>query len=239
MQSKDNCKLCYIRHVCFPQVLNLIQQETFQDNVLYATTKIEKGSYLVRLDQTFENLHMIKHGSFKKSITKLDNREQIAAFYFQGEVMGFRASCEKKYTGNIIALEDSIVCTIKYDALEKMAQQYPDFQKNLLAAMSQRLSTQDVTILNATAKERVIAFLLQTFTRLYKPQANALNALKGVFQLSMSRDEIGAYLGLNAETISRMLTELSEENLIKTSGKHIELINQEALYKKIDTIMPQ
>ena len=139
-----------------------------------------------------------------------------------GEILGTEGIGTESHNADVIALEDSEVCVIPYAHLEQ-----PELQRQLHKVMSRELvRDQGVMMLLGTmrAEERLAAFLLnlsQRFTaRGYSPSE---------FHLRMTRDEIGSYLGLSLETVSRLFSRFHDEGVIAVQQKHVRILDIPAL----------
>lgn len=212
-----NCSNCNLREVCLPCGLNDPETALLGD-LVYTRKRIKRGESLYRSGGAFESLYAVRSGFFKSRVVLEDGRDQVTGFHMAGEILGMDGIGTDNHTADLIALEDSEVCVIPYGRLEE-----PGLQRQLHKVMSRELvRDQGVMMLLGTmrAEERLAAFLLnlsQRFTaRGYSPSE---------FHLRMTRDEIGSYLGLSLETVSRLFSRFQDDELITVQQKHIRILD--------------
>jgi CRP/FNR family transcriptional regulator, anaerobic regulatory protein len=212
-----HCGACNLREVCLPCGMMGTAKELL-DGLVYTRKRIKRGDTLYRAGGAFDSLYAVRSGFFKSRVVLEDGRDQVTGFHMAGEILGMDGIGTERHTADLIALEDSEVCVIPYAHLEQ-----PDLQRQLHKVMSRELvRDQGVMMLLGTmrAEERLAAFLLnlsQRFTaRGYSPSE---------FHLRMTRDEIGSYLGLSLETVSRLFSRFQEEDLITVQQKHICILD--------------
>ncbi|MDO8932499.1 MAG: fumarate/nitrate reduction transcriptional regulator Fnr [Rhodocyclaceae bacterium] len=219
---KAACSQCNLRELCLPYGLS--EDEVAQlDNLVGARRKIKRGQHLYRAGDAFEALFAIKMGFFKTDILLEDGRDQVTGFQMAGEILGMDGIGTEAHTCNSIALEDSEICVIPFAQLERLSREVQALQHHFHKVMSREIvRDHGVMMLLGTmrAEERLAAFLLnlsQRFTaRGYSPQE---------FHLRMTREEIGSYLGLKLETVSRAFSRFQDEGFISVHQKHIRILD--------------
>ena len=219
---KAACSQCNLRELCLPYGLS--EDEVAKlDNLVGARRKIKRGQHLYRAGDRFEALYAIKMGFFKTDILLEDGRDQVTGFQMAGEILGMDGIGTETHTCNSIALEDSEICVIPFAQLEHLSREIKALQHHFHKVMSREIvRDHGVMMLLGTmrAEERLAAFLLnlsQRFTaRGYSPQE---------FHLRMTREEIGSYLGLKLETVSRAFSRFQDEGLISVHQKHIRILD--------------
>lgn len=223
---KAACSQCNLRELCLPYGLSEAEVEKL-DNLVAARRKIKRGHHLYRARDPFEALYAIKMGFFKTDIILEDGREQVTGFQMAGEILGMDGIGTEYHTCNSIALEDSEICVIPFAQLEQLSREVRALQRHFHKVMSREIvRDHGVMMLLGTmrAEERLAAFLLnlsQRFTaRGYSPQE---------FHLRMTREEIGSYLGLKLETVSRAFSRFQDEGLISVHQKHIRILDAAGL----------
>lgn len=225
---KAACSQCNLRELCLPYGLS--EEEVAQlDTLVGARRKLKRGQHLYRAGDPFEALYAIKIGFFKTDILLEDGRDQVTGFQMAGEILGMDGIGTEVHTCNSIALEDSEICVIPFPQLEHLSREIRALQHHFHKVMSREIvRDHGVMMLLGTmrAEERLAAFLLnlsQRFTaRGYSPQE---------FHLRMTREEIGSYLGLKLETVSRAFSRFQEEGLISVHQKHIRILDNGGLKK--------
>jgi CRP/FNR family transcriptional regulator len=220
------CSSCSLRELCLPAGLD--QQELEKvDRMVNRRRPIRRGDYLYRSGAALESLYAIRSGFMKSCVLREDGREQVAGFHMMGELMGLDAIGSERHICDAVALEDSEVCEIPLAVLERLARDMPSLQQHFHRILSREIvRDHGVMLLLGTmrAEERLAAFLLNLSQRFaargYSPTE---------FYLRMTRQEIGSYLGLKLETISRALSRFHEEKLIEVRTRHLKILDMEAL----------
>lgn len=201
------------------------------DAVIRQSRRLKKGECLFRAGEPFSSLFAIRTGFFKTTIASQDGRDQVTGFFMSGELIGMDGICSHLHSCDAVALEDSEVCELPFSHMEELGQKIPSLQTHFFRLMSREIvRDQGVMLLlgNMRAEERLAAFLLNLSNRLYS-RGFAAND----FILRMSREEIGSYLGLKLETVSRTLSKFHHEGLILVEHKHIQILQPDALKKMV------
>ncbi|MDO5073709.1 Fnr family transcriptional regulator [Neisseria animaloris] len=229
-QMKTLCSNCSLRELCLP--VGLMPTEFAQlDAVIRQSRRLKKGEYLFRAGDPFASLFAIRTGFFKTTVASQDGRDQVTGFFMSGELIGMDGICAHTHSCDAVALEDSEVCELPFSHMEQLGQNIPSLQTHFFRLMSREIvRDQGVMLLlgNMRAEERLAAFLLNLSNRLYS-RGFAAND----FILRMSREEIGSYLGLKLETVSRTLSKFHHEGLISVEHKHIKILEPQALKKMV------
>lgn len=166
----------------------------------------------------FQNLYAIERGALKAYQVDASGREHIHGFYFAGEVLGYKAIHTGHYLSTVVALTDTVVCEVPYEQFLERLKVKPELYKHILTLMSKQLNA-GAYVDAASAEQRIAAFLIDVSQRI--GGAIPLSELT----LPMSRQDIGNYLGLTAETVSRVFSRLQQENVITTNRKLIQIEN--------------
>ena len=210
------CGTCNLREVCLPCGL-AGETRALLDDIVYTRRRVKRGDTLYRAGSGFDSLYAIRSGFFKSRVVLEDGRDQVTGFHMAGEILGTDGIGTDSHTADLIALEDSEVCVIPYARLEQ-----PDLQRQLHRVMSREIvRDQGVMMLLGTmrAEERLAAFLLNLSQRFL-----ARGYSQDEFHLRMTREEIGSYLGLSLETVSRLFSRFQDEGLITVQQKHIRIL---------------
>jgi CRP/FNR family transcriptional regulator, anaerobic regulatory protein len=213
----QHCGTCNLRELCLPCGLNG-SDPTLLDALVYTRKRVKRGESLYRAGGEFESLYAIRSGFFKSRVVLEDGRDQVTGFHMAGEILGMDGIGSDNHTADAIALEDSEVCVIPYMRLEE-----PSLQRQLHKVMSRELvRDQGVMMLLGTmrAEERLAAFLMNLSQRFV-----ARGYSSHEFHLRMTRDEIGSYLGLSLETVSRLFSRFQDDGLITVQQKHIRILD--------------
>jgi len=218
---KSGCAACDLRDLwCLPKGLN--GDEFLQvDRIINRRKRIKRNEYLYRTGDAFRSVYAMRTGFFKTFITSSRGQEHVSGFHMTGELLGMDAICEDKHNCNAIALEDSELCEIPFSELEMLGRKIPSLQHHFHKIMSREISRNHSLVIllsSMSADERLAAFLLNLSQRM-----GARGYSFTQFQLRMTRGDIGSYLGLKLETISRMLSKFQEEGLISVQNKNLVL----------------
>lgn len=199
------------------------------DEVVEKRRRIKQGELLFSNGETFTSLYAIRTGFFKTCVTSADGREQVTGFQMAGEIIGMDGIVSDRHNCNAVALEDAEVCEMPFASVEELSRELPGLQRHVHKIMSREIVRENSVMMllgNMRAEERLAAFLLNLVQRLH---ARGLSQSELV--LRMTREEIGSYLGLKLETVSRAFSKFSEEGIIEVKQRHVKIIAPEALKK--------
>jgi len=225
---KVGCSTCNLRQLCLPSGLSEPDMDRL-DAIVNCRRRVKGGQHLYRAGDKFQSLYAIRLGSFKTYESNKDGREQVNGFHLTGELIGLDAIGADTHAFNAIALEDGEVCEIPFVKLEDLTREIPPLQRQFHRLMSREISAdhQFMMVLGTlNAEERMAAFLLNMSERL---RARRLSPT--VINITMKREEIGNYLGLALETVSRMFSKLQEDALIEVERRRLTIKNISGLRK--------
>ena len=223
---RTHCNSCGLRNLCIPTGLAPEAMRQL-DQIISHRRGVRKRDTLYRPGDAFTALYAIRLGTFKTVVLAEDGREQITGCHLPGEIIGMDGIGEQGHACQAIALEDSEVCFLPFDRLEKLAHELPVLQANLYRLLSRDIRRdQDMMMLlgSRSAEERLALFLLNLAGRY-----QALGYSPSEFVLRMTREEIASYLGLKLETVSRLFTRLQEEGFLQVEGRAVKLLDATAL----------
>lgn len=229
---KAVCANCNLRELCIPGGISGDDLERL-DNLVSTRKRVKSGESLFRTGQEFKSLYAVRSGFFKTLIGSSDGREQITGFQLPGELLGLDGVSTETHSVDAIALEDSEVCVLPYTQLEKIAGDFVPLQHQLHKVMSREIVREQGVLMllgSMRADERVAAFLLNLSER-YKQ----LGYSSDEFVLRMTRQEIGGYLGLKLETVSRAFSSLQKQKLIDVDGKKVKICDNLLLRQLISS----
>ena len=224
------CESCCLRKECLPGGLAEGDIHLF-DELVSTKRKVARGAALFRAGDGFEALYSVHSGAFKTLVPSRHGNEKITGFHLQGELIGLDAISNSRHGGTAIALEDSEVCVLPFARLEAAALRIPAIQHRLLRALSSDISRDHglMLLLGAmTAGQRLAAFLLSLSHRYAR-----MGYASGRFALRMTREEIGSYLGLTLETVSRLFSRFQREGLLAVQQRDIEIRNTGRLMEMV------
>jgi CRP/FNR family transcriptional regulator, anaerobic regulatory protein len=214
------CASCCLRSVCLPRGLQATEIERFGE-IATAKRKLPRGATLYLAGESLDSLYAVRSGAFKTVGISHNGDEKVTGFHLAGEMMGLDAIDSGRHGYSAVALEDSEVCAIPFAALEKMALSVPVLQHNLFRTLSGDISRDQGLMLllgSMTAEQRVAAFLLSLSRRYQR-----LGYSPSRFTLRMTREDIGTYLGLTLETVSRLFSKFQKEAVIGLQQRDIEI----------------
>ena len=223
---KTACSNCNLRELCLPIGLDAAELKKL-DELVSTRRRVKRGDHLYRAGQAFESIYAIRSGFFKTDVLVEDGRDQVTGFQMAGELLGLDGISGEIHSCNAIALEDSEVCAIPFSHLEGLSRQIHTLQHHFHKVMSREIvRDHGVMMLLGTmrAEERLAAFLLNLSQRF-----TARGFSHAEFYLRMTREEIGSYLGLKLETVSRAFSKFQEEGYIAVQQKHIRILNVNGL----------
>lgn len=223
---KVACSNCNMRELCMPTGLSAAEI-TRVDELVQRRPLIKRGTALFQQGEKFTSLHAIRTGFFKTSVTTEDGRDQVTGFQMAGEIIGLDGIFSDHHTCDAIALEDSEVCVLPFERIETISREVKALQRHVHKIMSREIVREHGVMLllgNMRAEERLAVFLLNLVQRLHARGFSSSDLV-----LRMSREEIGSYLGLTLETVSRTFSRFSEEGLLEVRRRHIHIHNAEAL----------
>ena len=169
----------------------------------------------------------MRSGFFKTSVTTADGRDQVTGFQMAGEILGLDGIVQDKHSCSAIALEDAEVCVLPFDKLEQLSREFSALQHHVHRIMSREIvRDQGVMLLlgSMRAEERLAAFLLNLVQRLH-----ARGFSKSEMVLRMTREEIGSYLGMKLETVSRTFSRFQDDGIIEVKQRYVRILDPDAL----------
>ncbi|NCA69104.1 MAG: fumarate/nitrate reduction transcriptional regulator Fnr [Sphingobacteriia bacterium] len=220
------CRHCTLASLCLPMGLESGDVERL-DELIKRTRPLHRGDLIFRKGDRFKSLYVVKTGSVKTFAPSKEGAEQVLGFHLPGELIGLDAIERDTHVCSAKVLETSAICEIPFPRLEELTAIIPSLQHQMYRLLSKEIAHEtDMLLLlgKKSADERLAVFLLSISKRLHKRGLSSTD-----FYLSMSRHEIGNYLGLAVETVSRIFTRFQEEGLMRVDRKHIEILDVRSL----------
>lgn len=199
------------------------------DEVVEKRRKVKQGDQLFTTGDAFKSLYAIRTGFFKTCVSTEDGREQVTGFQMAGEIIGLDGIVTDHHNCDAIALEDAEVCVMPFADIEELSREFPVLQRHIHKIMSREIVRENSVMMllgNMRAEERLAAFLLNLVQRLH-----ARGFSQSELTLRMTREEIGSYLGMKLETVSRTFSKFSDEGIIEVKQRYVKIINADALKK--------
>ena len=225
-QQHIHCQNCSISELCLPFSLSDKELDVL-DKIIDRKRPIHKGEQLFQDGEKMQSLYAIRSGTFKTFTVNEQGEEQITGFHLAGDLLGFDAIASNEHPSFAKALETSMICEIPYNTLDTLSNTMPKLKKQILRLMSTeiRADQEMLTLLNRkNAEQRLATFISALSTRYH---ARGLSAIE--FRLTMTRSDIGNYIGLTVETISRLFNRFHKSGLIKIEGKLVTILDIDKL----------
>lgn len=226
VEVKSACDRCAIKAICLPEGLAQSERQEFSA-LIFQPRRLRARQTLFHAGDPFTHLYFVKTGAFKTVVLLDDGREQITGFHFAGDVLGIDAISSPNHPSEAIALDDASVCAITFAQLLRLSRRVEHLQTYVQRLLAREVVRDQRLLLllgRMHAEERVAAFLLNLSQRFlvrgYSPQE---------FTLPMAREEIGNYLGLTLETVSRCFSRLRNAGVLAVVNRHIRICNVDAL----------
>lgn len=222
------CSSCNLRELCLPKGLD-DEDMTRVERIVYARRRVRRGEALFNAGDEFHSVYAVRSGFFKTTILNEDGREQVTGFNMPGELMGMDGIGGGNYNGNAVALEDCEVCVLPFSLIEELGREIPTLQRHLHCVLSREIVRDHGVMMllgSMRAEERLAVFLLNLSKRFMRRGYSQSD-----FHLRMTREEIGSYLGLKLETVSRLFSKFQEDEIIEVQQKHVRIRDIEGLEK--------
>jgi CRP/FNR family transcriptional regulator len=218
---KASCAGCSMHQLCLPMGLDDADIVRL-DQVIGRSRRLARDERLYQMGEPFRNLYAIRFGHFKTYQVNAAGEQQITGFQMAGELLGMDAISGDRHQCDAVALEDCEVCEIPFAGLEQLFGEVPTLLRHFHRIMSQEITReQNVMLLlgNMRAEQRFAVFLINLSSR-YAARGYSSTS----FQLRMSREDIGNYLGLTIESISRLLSRFKKQGLLKVDKREVTLL---------------
>ena len=228
---KVACSNCNLRELCMPMQLDQQELERI-DEVVATRRSVKRGATLFHNGEKFTSLYAIRTGFFKTTVATADGREQVTGFQMAGEIIGLDGIVSDKHSCDAVALEDAEVCVMPFDRLEELSREVNALQHHVHKIMSREIVREHGVMLllgSMRADERVAAFLLNLVKRLH-----ARGFSRSELVLRMTREEIGSYLGLKLETVSRTFSKFVDEKIVEVKQRHLRILDADALQRIVN-----
>jgi CRP/FNR family transcriptional regulator len=197
------------------------------EHIVQKRRRVKRGEQLFRNGDSFHSLYAIRTGFFKTSVSSTDGREQVTGFQMAGEIMGLDGIVSDRHTCDAMSLEDAEVCIMPFDRIEELSREITALQKHVHKIMSREIVREHGVMMllgSMRAEERLAAFLLNLTQRLH-----ARGFSQSELVLRMTREEIGSYLGLKLETVSRTFSKFMEDGIVDVKQKNLHILKPDAL----------
>jgi CRP/FNR family transcriptional regulator, anaerobic regulatory protein len=215
---------CNLKEVCH---LLAIPSGDIDSDLRFQRRRIKTGHWVFGTGEKFDAVYIVYSGFLKNVLVDEAGNEQILGFPMKGDVLGVDGLHGDCYASQAIALTDCELVVIPFRELSHLGHEYAILENWLYRTISRELVREHAVIgLLGTlgAEARVARFLVSLSSRFA-----ALGYSPTEFNLRMTRQEIGSYLGLTLETVSRSLSALHDAGLISVHQRAVVLKDLEAL----------
>jgi CRP/FNR family transcriptional regulator, anaerobic regulatory protein len=228
---KNQCSTCHLKELCLPCGMSVLDVDRL-DNMRFARRKVPAGQTLYREGDRFQYIYAVRIGTLKSSLMLSDGREQVSGFHIAGELVGLDGVAQGTHASATMALEDTELCAIPYTHLSDLAAGTSGMQHVISRLMSREILREHSLMMllgSMNADERLAAFLLNLSQR-YAARGYS----EREFHLRMSRAEIGSYLGMKLETVSRTFSAFQQQRLLEVDKRHIRITDLEGLKRRFE-----
>ncbi|MDD3016877.1 MAG: fumarate/nitrate reduction transcriptional regulator Fnr [Comamonas sp.] len=226
------CSNCNLRELCMPMGLDPEQMQRVEE-VVATRRKVKRGDMLFQNGEAFTSLYAIRTGFFKTCVATEDGRYQVTGFQMAGEIVGLDGIVTNHHSCDAIALENAEVCVMPFNRLEEISREVTALQSHVHKVMSREIVREHSVMLllgSMRAEERLAAFILNLVQRLHARGFSSSELI-----LRMTREEIGSYLGLKLETVSRTFSKFVEDGMVEVKQRHVRIIDPDALQRLVNT----
>lgn len=223
---QSSCADCNLKGLCLPIAMDIKDIDRV-DDIIRRSRPIQPGEHIYRTGDEFNSIFAVRSGSIKTYLLDDEGVEQVTGFYLPGEILGFDGIGTNNHGCNMVALETSTVCEIPFERIEELALNIPILQRHFFQLMSQQIESDHKMMMTLSKKsaEGKVATLLQSLSRRYGRRNLSTSSLR----LPMSRMDIGNFLGLTIETVSRTFSKLQKEKVIGVDGREVKILNMDEL----------
>ena len=223
---QTSCSTCRLATICLPIALESEDIEKL-DEIIQRGRPLRKNEHVYRENDHFGSVFAVRSGTLKAYRITDDGKEQVTGFYFPGEILGMDAISKNTHASSAKALETAAICEIPFERLEELSVKIPSLQRHFFQLMSQEIAEdqQLITLLSKNSAEQRIASLLLSISARNARRKLSANS----FRLPMSRTDIGNYLGLTVETVSRVFSRFQKIDLLAVENKEINILDSERL----------
>ncbi|MDM5177636.1 fumarate/nitrate reduction transcriptional regulator Fnr [Massilia sp. DJPM01] len=225
-RTQITCTSCAMNKLCLPTGLD--EADTGRlDKIIVRRRRVDRGESLFAMGSPFKNLYAIRFGHFKTFRLNPNGEQQVLGFHMAGEVLGMDAIGAERHQSGAVALEDSEICELPYARLDQLFAELPRLQRHFLRLMSNEITRDQNAMMflgGMRAEQRFAIFLLSLGARY------AARGYSGtVFQMRMSREDIGNYLGLTIESVSRLLLRFKQKGWLRVALREVELLDRASM----------
>lgn len=230
-EGASTCILCHAKELCLASCLSQDSLAEFND-VVGHRAPMRRGECLYMAGDQIQSIFVLHSGSVKSYVNSMDGDVQITGFHFAGDIIGIHGIEDRVHTDTIEGLETSSVCEIRFKNIDELTNTFPGLQSRLMRFVFREMSHEQEMLMvlgQMSAERRVAHFLLDISQRMAERDLSPLK-----INLTMTRNDIGNYLGLAVETISRIFTRFQALNIIEVERRRIRICDMGLLEATYD-----
>ena len=220
------CSSCRLADLCIPIALEM-EDVNKLEQIVSRGKPLSKGDHIYNEGESFRSIYAVRLGCVKTYRLTNDGKEQITGFYLPGEVFGVDGVAANNHSNSAIALETSAICEIPFERLEELSSKISSLQRHLFTLMGREIAEDQklITLLSKNSADERMAALLLSLSQRYAQRGLSSTQIR----LPMSRGDIANYLGLTVETVSRVLSRMQKQEIIRIDNKEVEIIDEDRL----------
>jgi CRP/FNR family transcriptional regulator len=225
-QAAGECPMCGAQKSCLSALFIDTDVGCFE-GIVTGRRRVARDASLFRERDMFSTLFAVRFGQFKSTRRNSSGALSVFRFHMGGELIGLDAIASGRHGFRLTALENSEVCEISYSAITKIMAAQPQVLRRFLEFMSAALNdeAEHSSMLSRTSlDERFSSFLLELGAKYER-----LGYSGKSFRLGMTRADIGSYLGITVESVSRLISRFNAQSAVSISGRTVEIYDHDYL----------
>ena len=197
------------------------------DAVVCEYRSLKKNQHLYLQDDPATDVHFLLDGALKAYRVTPEGEEGIIRFYFPGELLWTDGSGSGRRTMSVMSIDTSRICSMSLAVLQRLMSEYSDVQIRCYELLSKMISEEQafISMLSRGDAERRLAFILLRICR----NRCSMDSDRLQFSVPMTRSDIGNYLGLRVETVSRAFSRFEERRIVQANGRKVSIIDLPSL----------
>ncbi len=228
LNQSGSCQKCVISPLCTPRELPIDEASRFHE-LMKERMLVAKGASVYMAQSQVDKIFIVRRGSFKSELALSDGRTQVMGFHLPGDILNIESLSGALPQLNAIAMEDGEICSISLVEFDSIIASTPALRYLTTRLLTTRIGEGNnlkMSIGSLCAEEKISGFLINWIARL-----TGCGHLNKIFLMNMTQKEIGSYLGLEYETVSRIFTRLSNRGLIYLKNRQLQLLDASGLLR--------
>lgn len=225
-EAPSSCGQCAWQSLCLPAAIDGDDLARL-DQLVRKRRPLRRGDVLFREGARQPALFVVRSGTLKTFATLPDGDTQVLGFHLAGEIIGFDGLVDEPHRATAEALEDASVCEVPVARLAEVAAHAPGLQRQVYRIMGREFSREQAHVVMMGRKQAMARLAL--FLHGLRERRRATGHDPDRLSLSMSRQELGNYLGLVVETVSRLFSRLQALDILEVDRKRVRVLDPHAL----------